>query len=244
MQSVPAKDRPKLIAVAIAIVVALAFVVRNLIGVQTNAQSRETDPAAAPAALPGAAGNPASAEAKPAADESDNAGEETVEAGAPDRLPVHDPFRPLERVEIPLTPAAAPTQPAVNPAPTPMVRALPPVQAMTSVALTAPAAAERCQSLPGARSQADRCLPPAAAAEASPASPTAPPAPEVRLVGTVRQDPTALAVFRGSEKAVYIRPQELIEKWRVVRIDDGQVSLRRRDARQIVRVGERLPTAP
>lgn len=238
MQPIAPKDRPKLVAVAIAIVVALAFVVRNLIGIQANAQSMRTEQVAATPALSddvAESGSRAPAEADAATTDSESESEETIDAVGAVPLPVLDPFRPLERVEIALTPAVAPGRTASAPAP---------VQAITAINPTASASAESCQSLQPAASAASRSLSPTAPGRVGTPSRPTPAQPDVRLVGTVRQAPTALAVFRGGEKARYIRPQEVIARWRVVRIDDGQVSLRRRDARQIVRVGERLPTAP
>src|SRR5262245_9623088 len=112
MQPIPAQDRPKLIAVVIGIVVALALVVRNLIGVQTLAQPREeekvttntapappTEPVDGPA--PSAAG-PAEAGDIPATDEGSDLAE---------LPPLHDPFQPIETSEpasVPATSAAAP----------------------------------------------------------------------------------------------------------------------------------------
>ena len=40
---------------------------------------------------------------------------------------------------------------------------------------------------------------------------------------------------------MFIRPKQVIFNWRVVRIDDGQVSLAHNNTRELVRVGETLP---
>src|SRR5436305_11722056 len=55
MQSIPAQDRPKLIAVVVGIGVALTFVVRSLGGTPIQAQSGAPQPAVVPAAPPAAA---------------------------------------------------------------------------------------------------------------------------------------------------------------------------------------------
>jgi hypothetical protein len=240
MQPVPAKDRPKLIAVAIAIIVALAFVIRNLMGLQTNAQPRVEEPAATAAPAGAAATANAAATAVDVTVADAPAGSEVFASGTAEGFAPRDPFRPLEPVEIAIGATGMPSGRAPG-SPTPV---LPPVRPAVATAPPARATAVRCPApLPEESEAPQSALPPSRMGESVP--PRLPePAGDTRLVGTVRQEPTALAVFRGSEKAQYIRPQEMIARWRVVRIDDGQVSLRHRDVQQVVRVGEHLPTAP
>jgi hypothetical protein len=243
MQPIPAQDRPKLIAVVIGIVIALVLVVRNLIGTQTLAQPREeekltTNTAPAPPTEP--ADRPAqdadgSAEAGdiPAADE----GSEAVE------LPLlHDPFQPIEKSEPASVPAASAPAAVAAKAPVPVLPSVMPAPARP--AEIAFAVRSRVP-MPPIEPVDDRPTPPPTqAAEASAAPAPAAPAEEVRLVGTVRQSPSAVAVFRTSERAVFLRPKEVISHWRVVRIEDGEVTLSHNNTRELVHVGEMLPPAP
>jgi len=243
MQPIPAQDRPKLIAVVIGIVIALALVVRNLFGTQTLAQPLEerkvtTNTASAPPAEPADRPAPAAAEAGDTPAAAVDEGLEPVELA-----PFHDPFQPVEKSEPVSAPAAAAAAavPAIAKASAPVL----PLVISTPARPAAVAIAVR-SSVPAPRAEPDGDRPAAPAQPVVKSAATAPAAPaeEVRLVGTVRQDPSALAVFRTSERAVFVRPKEVISHWRVVGIEDGQVSLSHNNTRELIHVGEMLPSVP
>jgi hypothetical protein len=245
MQPIPAQDRPKLIAVVIGIVIALVFVVRNLMGTQTLAQPKAeekvtTNTAPAAPAAPPAEPTGTAAELSLAAADSASTG--AGGSGLAELPPLRDPFQPLEKIAI------APAPVAAAPAPTPAAAKAPVLPSfMPAPGQPAEVAIAVRSSAPALRVEPERDGPdasPAQPAEKSAAPAPASPSEEVRLVGTVRQNLSALAVFRGSERAVFIRPKEVIAHWRVIRIDDGQVRLSHNNTRELVRVGEILPSVP
>src|SRR5438046_1519044 len=97
MEPIPAQDRPKLIAVVIGIGVALTFVVRSLGGTPIQAQSGGSEAAASKAA-PLAVVNSLPPSALPSGDATTAAEPAGAEPdfGAPEGLPLSDPFHPIK----------------------------------------------------------------------------------------------------------------------------------------------------
>ena len=253
MQSVPPQDRPKLIAVAVALVVVLGFVARNIVGATTAAapkppqQIAMSAPAASPAPAPAA--SPAGWAPGPAA-ASDSAGQAggSAEAGW-ERLA--DPFHPVAGATGAGSPAsAAPAAPRATPAPRPAarvaiaprlapVRPAPPVR-MAARNIPAPRLA------PGAAPSAAAARPGPAAKRPEAPSPAAPVAPSVpvALTGTVGIGAAAVATFRVGEATLFAQPEQIIAGWRVERIELGQVWLSHQHTLQVVYVGSCLASGP
>src|SRR5687767_9600536 len=120
MQPVPPQDRPKLIAVAVAIPIALGFVARNVVGTRTLAEPADSKTVAMSSLAPQATSPSASPseDAIPSTAASNEKTAEVPELGAVGQLRVRDPFRPVAGPIITERPAAPPA-PAVKPATSP-----------------------------------------------------------------------------------------------------------------------------
>jgi hypothetical protein len=246
MKPVPAQDRPKVIAVSVALVVAVGFLGRNLMGTGALAQSNEPGQAAASAPAVNTAPEPASAlgsvpEPSAAADIPGK----PAGFGDVGQIALNDPFHPVAAIKIAEAPAApTPARPAA-PAMTPAARRPAPV--LPALEVEAATADRTMPTEPEARPAApaaDTALAGARPADGHPNElPEAPTVPTT-LTGTVGSGIRAVATFRAGEETVFARPQQVVAGWRVVRIEVGQVLLSHHNRRQLVLVGNSLPGSP
>jgi hypothetical protein len=261
VKPVASQDRPKLIAVSVAIVVALGFVVRNIAvtGVLANSKEPEQVAMSAPAANTAPPPVPASG-SLPEPSAATDTPAKPAGFGDVGQIPLNDPFHPVAAIKnsaAPAAPAPAAVQPAPPAAGQRPLAAAPPPAAIAAARRPAPAlpaleadasAARRSApaepvSTPAARS-ADVALAGARPADGhSNELPEALAAPAA-LTGTVGSGAAAVATFRVGEETVFARPQEMVAGWRVVRIDVGQVLLSHHNHRRLVCVGNSLLGSP
>src|SRR5260370_18862874 len=97
MQPVPLQDRPKLIAVSVALAIAVGVVVRNIAGTTILARPKEPEMVATSAAALNASGSSASPDPAgfAASSANDEAPAEAATFANSERPRLHDPFHPL-----------------------------------------------------------------------------------------------------------------------------------------------------
>jgi hypothetical protein len=226
MPAVPRQDLPKIVAVVAGILVAVSFLVFNIVRMRGGGHGGTASIPPQPntgATSSVVAGGPVGAPEGPLASVPGRAASTRPDWGWPPASRVHDPFRPLaagiapmeKSGHVEIRPTTAPVLPALGPAASPIANSI-----------------ERAiPETPSSPTGASATRPPVAATP-------------ITLAGTVGDGSSGVAAFRVGSTVVPVSAAGTIAGWRVLRIDGAQVWIARNADQRCLRLGDDLPRAP